>query len=101
MMLVGDPKTPEGRELSRDFARHNPGLPVAGYKPQSPEAVALVNSFKLAEERLLRSIEDAQVPAGLAPRWVAIARTHFEQGFMALNRAVFQPGRVALPEDDA
>lgn len=24
-------------------------------------------------------------------RWVSIARTHFQQGFMALNRAVFQP----------
>ena len=28
-----------------------------------------------------------------------IARTHFETGFMALNRAVFQPSRIDLPED--
>lgn len=75
------------------------GLPVSGYKPQSAEKVALVNRFKEAEERLLRMIEDARCPDGMAPRWKALAVTHFEQGFMALNRAVFQPGRVALPED--
>lgn len=33
------------------------------------------------------------------PRWLAVAKTHFEQGFMALNRAVFQPQRISLPED--
>jgi hypothetical protein len=27
-------------------------------------------------------------------RWLAIAQTHIEQGFMALNRSIFQPGRV-------
>lgn len=32
-------------------------------------------------------------------RWIAIARTHFQEGFMALNRAVFQPQRIELPED--
>ena len=37
----------------------HPGLPVAGYKPQSPEKVALVNENKETEERLLRSIEAA------------------------------------------
>nr|WP_165972821.1 hypothetical protein [Martelella mediterranea] len=34
-------------------------------------------------------------------RWLALARTSIEQGFMAANRAVFQPDRVALPEDEA
>jgi hypothetical protein len=33
-------------------------------------------------------------------RWLAIARTHFQEGFMALNRAVFQPQRIKLPEDE-
>lgn len=73
------------------------GLPVSGYKPQSEEKVAMVNSFKADEERLLRALE---TNPELDHRWLAIARTHFEQGYMALNRAVFQPGRVRLPEDD-
>jgi hypothetical protein len=32
-------------------------------------------------------------------RWIAIARTHIEQGFMALNRAIFKPERVKLETD--
>ncbi len=35
----------------------------------------------------------------LDKRWLALAKTQIEQGFMAMNRAVFQPGRVSLPED--
>lgn len=72
------------------------GLPVAGYQPQSNDAVTTVNEHKEMEERLLRRIESLPTLDG---RWAAVARTHFEQGFMALNRAVFKPGRVKLPTD--
>lgn len=89
---------------------HN-GLPVSGYHPQSDEKVSLVNQFKADEERMLRKI-DALTPGPTFDlegpnvgecdlRWLAIARTHFEQGFMALNRSVFRPGRVALPGDES
>lgn len=101
---------------------HKP-LPVAGYTPQPDAKVALVNEFKADEERLLRKLDALTrenvgkpiVPGGSEgrvlsgevdgrlpydPRWLAIARTHFQEGFMALNRAVFQPTRIKLPEDD-
>jgi len=32
-------------------------------------------------------------------RWLAIGRTQLEQAFMAINRSVFQPERVKLPDD--
>jgi len=88
------------------------GLPVHGYVPQSDAKVALVNEFKQDEERLLRKIDRMQGivddPMSIAvaeqfaydQRWLAIARTGFEQAFMALNRAVFRPQRIKLPEDD-
>lgn len=100
-----------------------PGLPVAGYRPQSDAAIALVNEFKILEERLYRAIEKAEAVGrssygveglpnsdrrdpmqgypvrGRAP-WVDRAVWHFAEGFMALNRAVFQPARVKLPEDE-
>lgn len=88
------------------------GLPVKGYQPQTDAKVALVNSNKEMEERLLRLIEKLQnnLPISTASgsvnyatadgRWLSIARTHFEIAFMALNRAIFQPGRIKLPEDD-
>lgn len=84
-----------------DKAEHN-GLPVAGYRPQSDEAVEQVNHFKQVEERLLRELDTMQDSSGdprFDLRWLAIARSHFEQGFMALNRAVFRPERVRLPGD--
>lgn len=77
------------------------GLNVPGYKATQPAiAVELVTAFKHAEERLVRQIE-ALAHSGheVEQRWVAIGKTHLEQGFMAINRAIFKPERVALPED--
>ena len=85
---------------------------VSGYTAQPDAKVALVNEFKADEERLLRKLDALlefpgvhNVPTDGDPvkrydaRWIAIARTHFQEGFMALNRAVFQPTRIKLPED--
>jgi hypothetical protein len=65
--------------------------PVLGYQPISDERLRHVNRNKLLEANVLRALDDLQIADG---RWVAIARTHFEQGFMALNRAILQPKRV-------
>lgn len=76
------------------------GLPVKGYLPQSTDAVALVNEHKEMEEVLLRRIDFLfGTKERHDQRWLAIAKTHFEQGFMALNRAVFKPRRINLPGD--
>lgn len=75
------------------------GLPVAGYRPQSDDKVAMVNENKILEERVLRRLEALQSDQRTDGRWLAIAKTHLEQGFMAMNRAVFKPARVSLPED--
>ena len=84
-------------------------LPVAGYQPQTAEKVSLVNEFKADEERLLRKLDAMQAatrkgPNDIGPnpydgRWLAIGRTQLEQAFMAINRSVFQPTRVELPDD--
>jgi hypothetical protein len=78
------------------------GLPIAGYRPQNDDAVTLVNDNKQAEEKLLRlmdSLAHDYLPGVEADkRWLAIARTQIEQGFMALNRSIFKPGRVELPD---
>lgn len=76
------------------------GLPVGGYTPQSEVRVALVNRYKIMEERLLRQLDELGQPnADGQPfndaRWTAVARTHFQEGFMALNRSVFRPTRLS------
>ena len=76
----------------------NQGLPVAGYQPQTDENIALVNVNKMLEEHLLRLMDELQ-GKGTDFRWLAVARTHIEQGFMAWNRAIFKPARIEMPQD--
>lgn len=79
------------------------GLPLPGYKEtQSQAAVDLVSEGKHLEERVLRYIDRVAIFAVENqgdPRFAAIGRTEIQLGFMAVARAVFAPGRVALPED--
>lgn len=82
------------------MSKEHPGLPVAGYQPQSDAKVSAVNANKDLEERALRQIEALLASdIDVDPRMAALARTKLQEGFMWLNRAIFQPGRVKLPED--
>lgn len=75
---------------------------IIGYVGQDQATIDTINDHKRSEEILLRLIDglvnhlDPRLPEA-DPRWLAIARTHFEQGFMALNRALLKPERVNLP----
>ena len=75
------------------------GLPVAGYQPQTDDNVRMVNHAKHLEDRLLRHLDTLMAHPDVDKRMVAIARTGAQEAFMWANRAVFQPGRVNLPED--
>jgi len=80
------------------LAEHS-GLPVSGYKPQSDDKVAAVNVNKALEERILRVLDGLRDDPKVDQRWLATGRTQLEKAFMSINRAIFQPGRVKLPED--
>lgn len=84
------------------------GLPVAGYQPQSDDNVALANELKLAEERYLRALDKLVAmngthvqgqPTRFDARCLAEARTCIQTGAMWAVRAIFQPQRIKLPED--
>ncbi len=75
------------------------GLPVSGYQPQSSGKVAVVNANKQLEERCLRQIEIMRSQGGHDTRMMALAFTGIQDAFMWLNRSVFQPSRIELPED--
>lgn len=75
------------------------GLPVEGYKPQENAAVEAVNQNKRLEENVLRVLDALAENPDTDKRWLAIGRTAIEQGFMAVNRAIFKPGRVKFPGD--
>lgn len=80
---------------------NNKGLPVSGYTDQSTAKVDLVNINKVAEERVLRILDELKTMDGIDQRWLQTGRTQIEKGFMSVNRAVFQPTRISLSEDEA
>ena len=84
---------------NENMGKKHSGLPVHGYKEQSTANVDLVNKSKVAEENILRMLDAMNAHPDFDKRWLAVARTHIEQGFMAANRAVFRPSRLDLPGD--
>lgn len=73
------------------------GLPVEGYRPQNELNVSLVNRNKIHEEEVLRVLDELANSPDVDKRWLAIGRTAIENGFMAVNRSIFKPGRVNIP----
>lgn len=77
---------------------------VTGYRELSQQEIDLMNEIKAAGEQLGQLviklettftipspiIED-DVCCAIDKRWVAIAKTHLQQGIMALVRAVAKP----------
>lgn len=57
------------------------------------EASAVATELSAREDALLATFNHLQ-EAGADPRWIAIARTHLQQGFMAAKRACFDGKRV-------
>ena len=70
---------------------------IKGYTPVSLDSKFEVNINKDLEEIILRRIEYLQ-NKGADPRNLAIAKTHIEDAFMRLNRGIFKPARIELPE---
>lgn len=64
---------------------------IKGYRELSQEEIDLMNEIKEAGAGLGNLIEKLEVSGKLDGRWLAIARTDLQKGFMALTRAVAKP----------
>ena len=74
--------------------------PIPGYQDVSADRQSAVTINKLLEEEVLRRLDALETHrSDIDRRWLAIGRTHIEEAFMAINRSIFQPGRVQLPSD--
>jgi hypothetical protein len=87
------------RETPPEDFTNPTGVEIPGYRKQSAATLHVVKFQKEWEERALRHLDWLETHPGVDRRWLAIARTGFEKSFMAVNRALLQPGRIALPED--
>ena len=72
---------------------HQP-MPVAGYTAQSDDIIKTVNENKQLEETVLKQLDALKARDDVDQRWLAIGRTHVEEAFMAINRALFKPQRL-------
>lgn len=77
-----------------DETPKTPVTPVLGYRPQSETQLALVNENKLTEESTLCILDELAKNPDVDHRWLAIGRTHIEQGWMAVNRSILRPTRT-------
>ena len=76
------------------------GVAVKGYTEQPDQKVEWVNMNKVIEESLLRLLEGYWEYDEIDKRWLSVAKTHFEEGFMGLNRSIFKPQRIKLDIDE-
>jgi len=50
-----------------------------------------MNAIKAMGEQLGNAVKAMEEDSNIDQRWVAIAKTHFQQGLMALTRSVAKP----------
>lgn len=64
---------------------------IKGYRDLSQEEIDLMNEGKELAEQCGAFIDKLQAAGDTDKRWVAIGRTHLQEGFMAAIRSVAKP----------
>ena len=64
---------------------------IKGYRDLTQEDIDAMNSAKTLEESVLSYITLLENVGKSNPRWLAIAKTDLQKGFMALGRAIARP----------
>lgn len=64
---------------------------ITGYRDLSEEEIALMNEVKEISADVGALVEKLEDNPTLDARWVAIAKTDLQKGFMAAVRAIAQP----------
>lgn len=69
--------------------------PIKGYRVLSDQEIAEINHVKAVGERVEAALASIESLPGHDPRWLAIARTHLQVGFMAASRSIAKPETFA------
>lgn len=64
---------------------------IMGYRDLTQEEIDLMNMIKGLAAKTGAELTIVDNAPGVDKRWVAIAKTHLQQGFMALTRSVAKP----------
>jgi len=65
---------------------------IKGYRELSQEEVDQMNVVKEKAAEIGELVDRMTDFPGFDPRWTSIGKTHLQQGFMALTRAIAKPG---------
>lgn len=64
---------------------------IKGYRDLSQEEIAVMNDVKALANQVGAIIEELEKMDGTDKRWVAIAKTELQKGFMFAVRAIAKP----------
>lgn len=64
---------------------------ITGYRDLSMEEIAYMNECKALAEQCGEQISRMELIADVDKRWLAIAKTDIQKGFMALVRSIAKP----------
>jgi hypothetical protein len=64
---------------------------ITGYRDLNQDEINLMNIVKGLAEKARAELEIVAESPEVDMRWVSIARTHLQQGFMALVRSIAKP----------
>jgi response regulator of citrate/malate metabolism len=64
---------------------------IAGYRDLTQEEIDAMNALKKAEQKMKKLLDGLPVTDGNVGRWISLARTNFETGFMFAIKAVARP----------
>lgn len=64
---------------------------ISGYRQLSADEQALINAVKQSGNALGELLETMERGPAYDKRWVSIAKTHLQQGMMAMVRAIARP----------
>lgn len=64
---------------------------ISGYRDLSQGEIDQMNAVKAAETALGETWRQVMDLPDVDKRWAAVAKTHFEEGFMALVRSIAKP----------
>jgi hypothetical protein len=64
---------------------------ITGYRELDQADITAINDIKAKADEVGALCEALSKHEGVDQRWVAIGRTHLQQGFMALVRSIAQP----------
>ena len=64
---------------------------IKGYRELSQEEIDAMNRVKSQAAEVGALLDDLASVEGVDPRWLAIARTDLQKGFMSATRAIAKP----------